>query len=92
MVDMRTELEVDSQLERTWWELSNQFEDAFADEHLSILVAIGIATAFLTFVAATVTVLNEPSLWWVAGGLTVVGMFVLGFVWELAGGALDSFR
>lgn len=91
MVDMRTELEVDSQLERTWWELSNQLEDTLTDQRRGVLFAISLATAVLTFAAATVTVLNAPSLWWVAGGLVVVGLFVVGFAWELSSGELDDY-
>lgn len=91
MGDMRTELEFDSGIERTWWELSNQVGDTLSHARKGVLFTISVATAFLTFVAATVTLLNSLELWWVAGSLTAVGVFILVFVWELSSGELDAF-
>lgn len=85
---MRTELE-HTQLERTWRELSSQYEDTISHTRRSVLFAIGTATAFLTFVAATVTVLNSPRLYWVTAGLSFVGIAVLAFVWTLTNGRFD---
>jgi predicted permease len=90
MGDMRVELEIDSQLERTWVELSNQITNTLSTGRKSVLFAISVATAFLTFVAATVTLLNRPDLWWMSASLTTVGVFILLFVWELSNGDLEA--
>jgi vacuolar-type H+-ATPase subunit I/STV1 len=88
---MRSELEVDSQLERVWWELSNQLSETLSHGRRSVLFAISSATAYLSFVAATVTILNNLALWWVSAALTAVGIAILVFVWELSKGSLDGF-
>ena len=89
MADMQSELEYGSQLERTWGDLSSQFDDTTSHTPHGVLFAVGTATAFLTFVAATVTVLNSPRLYWVTAGLSFVGIAILVLVWVLANGHLD---
>lgn len=91
MDDMRLELEVDSQLERTWLDLSKQVGDSLASGQKSVLFAIGMATAVLTIVAATVTIINRPDLWWVSASLTALGIFILVFVWELGNDTFEAY-
>lgn len=91
MDDMRVELEVDSQLERTWVDLSDQVGGILASGQRSILFAISMATAVLTIAAATITLLNRPDLWWVSTSLTALGVFILAFVWELGNGSFDAY-
>ena len=90
MADIRTGLEYGSQLELLWRELSSQFDDTISHTRRSVLFAMGTVTAFLTFVAATVTVLNSPRLYWVTAGLSLVGVGVLVFVWSLANRRFDD--
>ncbi len=91
MDDMRVELEIDSQLERTWLELSDQVGNTLESGRKSVLFAISLATAFLTVVSATVTILNRPDLWWVSASLTTTGVFILVFVWQLGHGDLERY-
>lgn len=87
---MRADLEFESSIERTWWELSNQVGTTLSHGRKSVLFAISVATSFLTFVAATVAVLNSVQLWWVAASLTAIGVFILVFIWELTNGELEA--
>ena len=86
---MRVELEIDSQLDRTWLELSDQVGNTLESGRKSVLFAISLATAFLCIVSATVTILNRPDLWWVSASLSATGVFILVFIWYLGHGELE---
>lgn len=85
MSDVRSEFEVDSHLVETWWDLHVQLRSRTDSPRETIIFAMGIATAFLTFVAATVSLMYSISLWWASVGLFAVGIAVLVFAWSVAG-------
>lgn len=69
--------------------MSNQLGDPLSHGRLGVLFSIGVATAFLSFVAATVTILESLALWWVTAVHLAIGIAILVFVWELGRDRFD---
>ncbi|WP_299269357.1 hypothetical protein [Halorientalis sp.] len=87
MAEERTPPEDMSVLGNCRWLLFDQFDDSRADRLRSAFILIGLATSFLTFVAATSALLRSGELWWVALILGVLGAGTIAFVWLLALGS-----
>lgn len=90
MSDMRTELEFDSSLLRTWWELNTQFHATVSSPRDTVVFAIGVATAYLSFVAGTVAILSALRFWWASAILVGLGIATLVFVWSVAIAGFDE--
>ena len=84
MADISTDLEFDSHLVGTWWELHSQVEATKADPRETVLVAAGVGLAVLAFVSGMLTILQTSSPWWAGLGLLAVGLGLLGPVWRIA--------